>query len=40
MMVDNMKKFLVFEVSVIRNFEYDVANVTNYLETIQVKKDI
>lgn len=38
--LDNMKKILVFEVSMMRNFEYDVAGVSSHLETIDVEKDI
>lgn len=40
MMMDNIKKILVFEVSMMRNFQYDVTNITNQLATIQVEKDV
>lgn len=39
-LLDNMKKILVFEVSMMRNFEYDVTGVSNHLASIEPEKDI
>lgn len=39
-MVDNIKKIMVFESAMMRNFEYDIINIINQLNDLEKGKDI
>lgn len=39
-MIDNIKKLMIFETAMMRNFDYDVVNIHNQIEVVNPKKDI
>ena len=39
-MIDNIKKLMIFETAMMRNFDYDVINIHNQVETVNPKKDV
>lgn len=39
-MIDNIKKIMVFESAMMRNFEYDIINIINQMNDLEQGKDI
>lgn len=39
-MVDNLKKLMIFETAMMRNFDYDIININRQVESVNSRKDI